>query len=378
MIRSAAVIGTGLIGTSVGLALSRRGVRVHLLDNDESAVRTAAVLGAGVTTRPAEPVDVAVLAVPPGQIGVVLAEQQARRLAHCYTDVGSVKAGPERDVLALAADPTSYLGGHPMAGKERSGPLAATATLFEGRSWVLTPRSDTNSETLNRVLELVTLCGGVPVIMESTAHDRAVALVSHTPHLVSALMAARLRHMPDAAARLAGQGLRDVTRIAGSDPRLWVDILEGNATAVADVLDDLAEDLAVAVGALRELAREAAEERAQGTTTMADLLVRGNQGRSRIPGKHGDAPADCVPVHVLIGDAPGELARLLAVVSELGVNVEDMAIEHSTGRPSGRVELQVSPAAAPVLAERLQERGWTVQPGEESDASAPEGLVNSW
>ncbi|WP_280717130.1 prephenate dehydrogenase [Kitasatospora sp. MAP5-34] len=359
--RTAAVVGTGLIGTSVALALARRGIVVHLLDTDESAVRTASSMGAGVVGRCKEPVDMAVLAVPPARIGVVLAAEQANGLARSYTDVASVKAEPEWDVLQRAVDPTSYIGGHPMAGRERSGPLAACATLFEGRSWVLTPSPTTSRETLNRALELVALCGSVPVLMDSGAHDRAVALVSHTPHVVSALMAARLQHAPDEASQLAGQGLRDVTRIAGGDPRLWGDILEANAGAVADVLGELAEDLTVMVAALRGLATEDADERAQGMTLVADLLDRGNKGRDRIPGKHGTGKPVCIPVRVLIGDQPGELARLLAAAAELEVNVEDMTIDHSPGSVSGLAELMVAPAAAVRTVQWLQEHGWTVQ-----------------
>ncbi|WP_344461513.1 prephenate dehydrogenase [Kitasatospora kazusensis] len=359
--RTAAVVGTGLIGTSVALALARRGIVVHLLDTDESAVRTASAMGAGVVGRCKEPVDMAVLAVPPARIGAVLAAEQAKGLARSYTDVASVKAEPEWDVLHRAVDPSSYIGGHPMAGRERSGPLAACATLFEDRSWVLTPSPDTSRETLNRALELVALCGAVPVLMESRAHDRAVALVSHAPHVVSALMAARLQHAPDEASRLAGPGLRDVTRIAGGDPRLWGDILEANADAVADVLGELSEDLTVMVAALRGLATDNADERAQGMVLVADLLDRGLKGRDRIPGKHGAAKPVCVPVRVLIGDQPGELARLLAGAAELGVNVEDMNIDHSPGNVSGLVELMVAPSAAVPTVQWLQERGWTVQ-----------------
>ncbi|MER5641839.1 prephenate dehydrogenase [Kitasatospora sp. NPDC002227] len=358
--RTAAVVGTGLIGTSVALALSRRGVHVHLLDTDESAARTAAALGAGVVGRPSQPVDIAVLAVPPGLVGRTLAAEQAQGLARSYTDVASVKAEPERDVLKRIADPDCYIGGHPMAGRERSGPLAACATLFEGRSWVLTPSAVTSRETLNRALEVVALAGGVPVLMESDSHDRAVALVSHTPHVVASLMAARLQHSPDEASQLAGQGLRDVTRIAGGDPRLWGDILEANADAVANVLGELAEDLSAMVAALRRLAGEDQLERSLGLTQVTELLDRGRLGRERIPGKNG-ATLRCTPVRVLIGDQPGELARLLADAAELAVNVEDMTIDHAPGGVSGLVELMVSPSSALPTVQRLWERGWQVQ-----------------
>ena len=359
MIRTAAVVGAGLIGTSVALALSRRGVLVHLMDTDRDAVRTAVALGGGVDCPPDRPVDIAILAVPPSAVGRVLAEQQARGLAHTYTDVASVKHEPERAVLDSAPDPTSFVGGHPMAGGERSGPLAACANLFEGRTWVLTTCGHTSRETLNRALAVVAMCGAVPVVMEATAHDRAVALVSHAPHVVAALMAARLEHAPEEASRLAGQGVRDMTRIAGGDPGLWGDILESNATAVADVLAEFADDLATTVRALRSLAEVDAASGAEEMTRVIDLLARGNAGRARLPGKPGAAGGALVPV--VIGDRPGELARLFAAVHETGVNVEDISIDHSTGRPSGLVELVVSTETAGLLADRLLAANWTVQ-----------------
>ncbi|MFF5635773.1 prephenate dehydrogenase [Streptomyces sp. NPDC012825] len=359
---TAAVVGTGLIGTSIALALSRSGVAVHLLDIDESAVRTAAALGAGTVDAPTETVDIAVLAVPPSTVGDVLAAQQTRALAHVYTDVASVKGRPVRDVRSLA-DPVNFIGGHPMAGRELSGPLAASASLFEGRSWVLTPTPATTTATLNRALEVVALCGAIPVVMDSESHDRAVALVSHAPHAVAALMAARLEHMPHDAARLAGQGLRDVTRIAGGDPELWADILAHNAPAVADVLAGLADDLLLAVAALRALATaDGTVGGTDGAAHLVDLLRRGGRGRAQVPSKHGRKPSHTAPVRVLIGDRPGELARLLATVAGSGVNVEEVSIDHSPGDRSGRVELLVDQAAVLTTAQQLADQGWSVQP----------------
>jgi prephenate dehydrogenase len=375
MIRTAAVVGTGLIGTSIALALTRHGVCVYLTDADESAARTAAALGAGRVGTPPGPADIAVLAVPPARIGAVLAEQQARGLARGYTDVASVKGGPEREVAAHGGDPTVFIGGHPMAGRERSGPLAACATLFEERTWVLSPSPHTGRETLNKALELVALCGAIPVLMDSEAHDRAVAVVSHAPHVVAALVAARLQHLSADAVQLAGQGLWDVTRIAEGDVRLWGDILESNATAVADVLTELAEDLDVTVAALRGLAACDADERAQGTTLLADLLTRGLAGRGAIAGKYGVPDPTCVPVRILIGDQPGELARLVGAVSELGINIEDMSIDHSPGKPSGLVELMVAPTAALGMAQQLKDCGWRVQRVPDPSAPHPRGRL---
>ncbi|MBB4894896.1 prephenate dehydrogenase [Streptomyces olivoverticillatus] len=359
--RTALVIGTGLIGTSAALALAGRGIQVHLADHDPAQARTAAARGAGTDQPPEGQVDLAIVAVPPAHVAATLADAIRGDLARGYLDVASVKGGPRRELEALGADLTAYLGTHPMAGRERNGPLAATADLFEGRPWVLTPTGDTDTEVLNLALELVALCRAVPVVMDADAHDRAVALVSHTPQLVSSMVAARLRDADETAVRLCGQGIRDVTRIAASDPRMWIDILSANPGPVADVLAGLAADLDETVRALRALDSADEDKRIDGASGIEDVLRRGNAGRSRVPGKHGAAPAVYETVTVLIGDQPGELARIFADAGRAGVNIEDVRIEHATNQQAGLIQLMVEPGAVSSLAATLRDRGWSVR-----------------
>ncbi|MGP3636053.1 prephenate dehydrogenase [Streptomyces sp. 24-1644] len=360
--RTAVVIGTGLVGTSAALALAGRGVHVHLVDRDPSSARTAASLGAGTDEAPEDRVDLAIIAVPPAHTASVLATAMREGMARGYLDVASVKGGPRRELEALGIDLAPYIGTHPMAGKERSGPLAATGDLFEGRPWVLTPTRDTDTEVLNLALELVALCRAVPVVMDADAHDRAVALVSHTPQLISSMVAARLEEANETAVRLCGQGIRDVTRIAASDPRMWVEILSANPGPVADVLAGVADDLDETVRALRGLQSGDEDKRREGTAGIEDVLRRGNAGRVRVPGKHGAAPAAYEIVAVLISDRPGELARIFADAGLAGVNIEDVRIEHATGQQAGLVQLMVAPSAAPALAATLKDRGWSIRP----------------
>ncbi|MEU3029600.1 prephenate dehydrogenase [Streptomyces incarnatus] len=359
--RTALVIGTGLIGTSAALALTRRGVTVHLADHDPEQARTAAALGAGTDTAPEGPVDVAIVAAPPAHVAGLLADAMRRGLARGYLDVASVKGGPRRELEALGLDLGAYLGTHPMSGREKSGPLAATGDLFEGRPWVLTPTRDTDTEVLNLALELVSHCRAVPVVMDADAHDRAVALVSHMPHLVSSMVAARLEHADEAAVRLCGQGIRDVTRIAASDPRMWIDILSANPGPVADLLADVAADLEETVGALRALQSSDEDKRRTGSTGIEAMLRRGNAGQVRVPGKHGSAPRAYETVVVLIDDQPGQLARIFADAGRAGVNIEDVRIEHATGQQAGLVQLSVEPGAVPALTDALRERGWALR-----------------
>ncbi|GGW89970.1 prephenate dehydrogenase [Streptomyces malachitofuscus] len=358
--RTALVIGTGLIGTSAALALAGRGVTVHLADHDPDRARTAVALGAGSDAPPPGRVDLALVAVPPAHTAPVLAGAMRAQVARGYADVAGVKRGIRHELADPGLDLRSYIGTHPMAGKESSGPLAASADLFEGRPWVLTPMPDTDTEVLNLGLELVALCRAVPVVMDAAEHDRAVALVSHTPQLVSSMVAARLEAADETAVRLCGQGIRDVTRIAASDPRMWTEILSANAGPVAEVLAGVAADLEETVESLRALQSADEAKQRDGAAGIEDVLRRGNLGRGRMPGKHGEAPASYETVAVLISDRPGELARILADTGRAGINIEDVRIDHATGRQAGLVQLMVAPAAAPALSELLRERGWSL------------------
>ena len=343
------VIGTGLIGTSIALALRAKGWTVWLTDTDPSAARLAADLGAGsVLTPDAGQAFLAVLAVPPEALAATLADAQARGLAQFYTDVASVKQLPVAQALAAGCDMTTYVPGHPLAGREKHGPAAARADLFLGRTWALCPSEQTSRFALAAATALVEACGAVPVTSDPATHDRWVALISHAPHLVAAAMAARLESAPAQALDLAGQGLRDVTRIAAGDTALWTQILSANATPVAEILDAVAADLAQAARLLAD---------GSGDKVLA-LLDAGRAGVTRIPGKHGGAAREFAVVQVVIADRPGELSRLFAAAGVANVNIEDIRIEHSPGLPVGVAELSVRPAETQPLLAALEAGGW--------------------
>jgi prephenate dehydrogenase len=266
--------------------------------------------------------------------------------------VASVKQLPVAQARARGCDMTSYLPGHPLAGREKNGPAAARADLFLGRTWALCPEPDTSDEATALVTVLVRECGAVPVRTEAAAHDRWVGLISHAPHLVAAAMAASLEGAPPEALGLAGQGLRDVTRIAAGDTGLWTQILSANAGPVAEVLAAVAADLAEAARVLAG---------GEDLKPVAALLDRGQAGVARIPGKHGGAPREFTAVQVVIPDRPGELARLFRATGEAGVNIEDVRIEHSPGLPVGVAELSVRPAEAARLLAALDRGGWPVR-----------------
>ena len=263
------------------------------------------------------------------------------------TDIGSVKTGPLAAVAGLPGV-ERYVGSHPMAGSERSGPLAATAALFEGRPWAVTPHQDSAADSVALVEELVLLCGAVPVRLTPTEHDKAVARTSHVPHLLSSLVAARLVEGPAEHLALSGQGVRDVTRVAAGDPRLYGQIVTANAAAVLTLLGQVRDQLDQVIDAVSD----------GDDAALVAHLQRGVDGTRAIPGKHGGPVRPSAPVFVSVPDHPGELARLFADAGEIGVNIEDLRIDHDPGRPVGLVELVVEESRAEHLLSSLESRGW--------------------
>lgn len=356
------VIGTGLIGASVGLALSTAGAEVTLEDQSETSVALARDLGAGRITGVVAP-GLVVVAAPPDVSPRLVLSALRRWPEAVVTDVTSVKQIILADLLRSGVPLDRYVGSHPMAGRERSGAISARADLFTGRAWVLCPHEGSDPAATALVSRLAQATGAAVTTLSPRDHDAAVAAVSHVPQIAASLVAARLERLSDHAIGLAGQGVRDVTRIAASDPGLWTQILAGNAPAVAAVLHDLAGDLDRIVTALEALA-EGGDDVADAPGARAVLarsIADGNAGHARIPGKHGAPPAAYAIVRVVVDDRPGEVARLLTEIGEVGVNMEDLRLDHGLGLPFGLAEVSVLPAAAGPLTEALHSRGWQIQ-----------------
>ncbi|HEV7566955.1 MAG TPA: prephenate dehydrogenase [Microbacteriaceae bacterium] len=357
------VVGAGLLGASVGLGLRARGVDVLLADASPANLSLAIDYGAGRASTPdADPVLV-VVCVPPDLTASVVAAELAAYPNAIVTDVASVKVAPLAALEASGADLERadleradldrYVGSHPLAGRERGGAISARADLFLGRPWVVCTRPGLSRARLSLVESLILDLGATPVEMDTAAHDDAVALVSHTPQIISTLMASRLAGSSDAALRLAGQGVRDVTRIAASEPELWVQILGANAPAVADILRAFRDDLDHVLGALGD------QEAPGARRALAEQLARGNAGVSRLPGKHGQ-DRRYAQVVVMVDDRPGELGRLLTELGEIGVNLEDLRLEHSPGAQIGLAEIAVLPESQTRAIDELSARGWRI------------------
>lgn len=344
------VVGAGLIGASIALVCRRLGLDVVLRDSSAENLRTASGLGAGRAASSHERPQLVVVAVPPAAIPDAIVAALGRSDA-VVTDVGSVKAAPLAAVAGRVrpADLARYVGSHPMAGSERSGPLAASAALFDGRPWAITPHDAAEADAVGLVESLVLECGASPRLMTPDEHDRAVARISHLPHLAAVLVAGRLAAGPVEHLALSGQGVRDVTRVAASDPVLWQQILEANAGAVLDLLGEVRADLDALMTAVADDAGP----------DLVEILERGNAGTAAIPGKHGGPARPTRSVFVSVPDHPGELARLFGDAGEIGVNIEDVHIDHDPGRPVGLTELVVDQGRAEHLLAALESRGWT-------------------
>lgn len=347
------IVGAGLLGASIGHALRAKGVDVVLADTSPAQLRLAIDYGAGRAAREDDAPALIVVSVPPDVTADVIEAELMRFPDAVVTDVASVKLEPFHALRERGVDITRYIGSHPLAGRERGGAISARADLFIGRPWVVCRDEQTRPADLALVEDLALDVGAMPLEMTPEEHDRSVALTSHVPQVVASLLAARLATADEDALRLAGQGVRDTTRIAASAPELWVQILGANAAPVVEVLDALATDLKTVSDALRAPAAPGARR------VVAETIRQGNDGVERLPGKHGQNRR-FEQLVVMIDDTPGQLGRLFGELGELGVNVEDLRLEHSPGAQFGLAEISVAPAALLGAVEGLQERGWRI------------------
>jgi prephenate dehydrogenase len=339
----AVVVGTGLIGGSIGMALRARGWHVTGRDRDEARARRAMELGALDAVGDDPSAEVVFVATPVSAI----AEEVAAALSSgaIVTDVGSVKAP-----LAAAVTHPRYVGGHPMSGSEQEGVEGADPELFEGATWVLTPTATTDPEAYARLQSVVTSLGADVVALPPERHDELVAVVSHVPHLTAAslmCLAAAGAEEHAALLRLAAGGFRDMTRIAAGHPGIWPDICAENREAIVDVLDRL-------VAALTDVRRVVADADRPGLLRM---LEAARAARTNLPARAA-RPEGLVEMRVPVPDRPGVLAEVTTLASELSVNIVDLEIAHSAEGERGVLVLVVDADAADVLRAGLQGRGF--------------------
>ena len=344
---SARIVGSGLIGTSIGLGLVQRGVQVQMVDSDVKSQSLANDLVGGVSiSNP----DLVVLAMPTSQLSAVISEENQLNPQSTFIDVGSVKNEVVLYVQTISGLSKRFLPTHPMAGREIGGASSARADLFQGRTWILTPSADLDSASHQLVLELIEHLGATPIELSALDHDRAVARISHLPQIASSLIAKQLTGTPPEWMELAGQGLRDTTRIAGSDESLWKEIIYSNRGELQQLLINLQNDLQSMIDSLED------------PQQIAQLIAQGRAGKALIPGKHGGKAREYFYLPIVIDDKPGQLGAIFNECAAMDVNVEDLNIEHSPGQLSALITLALSDSDAEKLSTHLTSIGWNVHP----------------
>jgi prephenate dehydrogenase len=347
MLTKVRIVGSGLIGTSIGLGLVQRGIAVEMVDSDSLAQSLAKDLIGGVVVVDPELV---IFALPTSGLSHVIQGEIAINPQSTFMDVGSVKNEVVLQVETIAGLSTRFLPTHPMAGREIGGAGSARADLFQGRSWILTPEADCSPESKNLVLELISLLGATPIELSAQDHDAAVAKISHLPQIAASLVAKQLIGTPTEWMELAGQGLRDTTRIAGSDEKLWKDIIHSNRAEISELLISLQNDLTQMIESLDDPVK------------IAELIAAGRDGKAMIPGKHGGKAREYSFLPIVIDDKPGQLGAIFNECAAMQVNVEDLNIEHSPGQLSALITLSLSAADAEKLSSHLSSIGWNVHP----------------
>ena len=348
------VVGSGLIGTSIALGLKRAGYEVAIEDEDPQAEAIAQSLinQAGEGAAP----ELIVIATPISTISHLVKEYGTRYPQSKVIDIGGLKSEVMAEIAFFTDIRERFCATHPMAGREISGALAARGDLFEGRIWIYTPSLYTSRETIEVALEVITALGANPIRLEADEHDYAIAGVSHLPQIVSSLLSASITSLEDLEIGLAGQGLKDVSRLAASNPELWAPLLHANREANGKFLGEfkrLLDDLSTSL-------------QNDDLRKTEEILTVGRENHARIPGKHGGKRRDYWFIPIVIDDRPGQLAKIFDACALVEANVEDLSIEHTPGQETGLVTLALSKADSEKVYLQLQKDGWKVHQPRES------------
>lgn len=343
------IVGSGLIGTSLALALASNGYEIDLTDQDPEHERIARdLVGSSLSPSAASNPDIVVIATPVQHIFELLLAEFSRYPEAKFIDVGGLKTNLLLEVARIPGLNAKFLGTHPMAGRESGGPTNARADIFAGRAWIVTPSSQTSPELLSLGRELIESTGASIFELEPELHDEQIALISHLPQIISSILGGELvNHDPDELA-LAGAGLRDTTRLASSSAELWSHLLALNSHEVRPLLESFKQSIDKLIDCLNSGDLDGIRE----------ILETGNRGRALIPGKHGGRRRDYHLLPIVIEDKPGQLAKIFQECQKAEVNVEDLQIEHSPGQETGLITLSLSENDALTLHDHLIRAGW--------------------
>jgi prephenate dehydrogenase len=344
------VIGCGLIGTSIALRLKERGHEIWLADADSAHLKLALELVGNAGESPNR-FDLIVLATPVNQIVEVLRDLDRFDENSTVIDVGGLKSKLIVEVDKLTDLAKIFVSTHPMAGREVSGPSSAQADLFEGRAFIMVKTEKTLTNACRVAESLGKELGSICYWLTPQEHDATISTVSHLPQILSSLMGKIVNEESAEVLNFAGQGLRDISRLAGSDPGLWEDLLQGNSEANAIGIQR-------AIVALQKLQDDLSTNNREG---IKEFLQTGKTGRAKIPGKHGAKARKYSYLPIVIDDKPGQLAKIFDECALCEVNVEDLDIEHSPNQATGLITLALSANDAEKLQAHLRNKGWRAQ-----------------
>ena len=342
--RRANILGLGLIGGSLALALAKNGFLVSGTDENAQTAQTAVerkiISAIGIDPQ----AEISFIATPvssiPMQAAIALAQTKG-----IVTDVGGVKT-----TVVDAIKDSRFIGGHPMAGSELAGLDGADESLFEGAVWVLTPTATTPDANFAHVAQIVKELGAEFVVLSAERHDQLVAIVSHLPHLTAATLMSLANDQAEehvAVLRLAAGGFRDMTRVASGHPAIWLDVCKENREAIVGALDGMISGLQ----AMRSIVDEGK------TDELLQRLQSARIARSNLPGRVGNL-LDVVEVRVPIPDRAGAAAEIFSLAAELGVNTANFEVAHSVEGDRGILVLVIDRASQDVFKGGLIARGF--------------------
>ena len=346
-LNSVKVVGAGLIGTSIALALKKAGFSIQMQDIDPKAERLAHDLVGGTQVEKPDLVIVATSIAT--NLNLILNELRINSES-IVMDIASVKSNLLVEVAKLSANAENFVSSHPMAGREVTGAESARADLFQGRAWLGIDSEFSSDRARQYLSDVVQICGGSLYWLSAKQHDEVVATISHLPQILSTSLAYTLEKQDIANLNLAGQGLRDLLRLSGSNPTLWSELLLANKEAVSSEIDEVLKTLYLIKQSLQNDNRSEIER----------VFKGGNDLYAKLPGKHGGKSRNYVYLPIVIEDQPGQLAKIFNDCAKIQVNIEDLSIEHSPGQQTGLITLALNETDALKLSDHLKKAGWNV------------------
>jgi len=341
------IVGTGLIGTSIALNLAEKGWPLELVDTSERELELAKALIPNATKL--DKIELVIVATPPALALDAIRKAHKLNPQALILDVGSVKSKLQDEISSFPDIAKRFIGTHPIAGREKGGAQSARSDLFLERAWIICPTEKAQPEDLDKTIQLVKTLGANPYIMSPREHDNVLARISHLPQILSVVLASSISDLGDDLS-LAGQGLRDMLRISASDGRLWAEILLKNQEEVVEAVEDFQDIL--------ESLLEAIED--NGEMKIIEIFDDVKNVSKKVSAKHGMKPREYSYLNVVIDDKPGQLGALFNECGEIGVNVEDLNIEHSPNQETGLIRLALSETDSNSLEIHLKSKGWKV------------------